>query len=142
MPNISVTVCDDIRIEASRKLILIGVYMGEIIVPFDNFFIPQLNFLFHVDCPREKVPKRAIFEVELPGSTSPQRLEVDVATPNFEGAYTRWIIRQAITFANTLLLPGKIEARVILDEEVFPAVAAWIKKNPDLHEAVPHENTV
>lgn len=114
--------------EITGKLLIIGVYTGSIIIEDDSFAPAQLQFLLNVDCPREEVPQRVVFEIQLPGDTPPHRAEIDVSPVTFEEGHTRWIMRHAVAFRNPMLLPGKIEARVFLDDKAYPAVAAWIEK--------------
>jgi len=135
MPNFNVIVCDDIRLEASSKLILIGVYTGEIVIFSDNHRVPQLNFLFSVDIPVEKIPKKMEFEVSLPGGGASQRSGIEISVPNIPEGNTRWIWRQIIGFVDVFLEPGRIEARVVIDDTEYPVAATWIRKSPDISDS-------
>jgi hypothetical protein len=142
MPNVSVTVCDDIRLEANGKLILIGVYTGNIVIPADDYVTPQISFFFHIDIPRDTHPTKVMCEIGLPGGSPPQRGEIAIAQPAFKEGHTRWVMRHVLGFRNAPLIPGKIEARVYIDDEVYPAVAAWVEKVAMFPGATPIDPTV
>ena len=123
--NVSVIMCDDLRLEVSGKIIIVGMYPSNIVMPTAELVVPQLQFFFTVDFPRDAVPQRLSYEVELPGE-QPQRSDVPVVLPVFQEGHTRWMGRHALTVTSPTLRPGKIQASVITDKGVFPAVAGWV----------------
>lgn len=69
-------VCDHIRIEKSNKLILIGVYGGEIIV---EKFPALLSISFHCSFIVEGEEKINIeFEIHYPGDDSPRKAGISI----------------------------------------------------------------
>jgi hypothetical protein len=131
-PNVVVMTCDDLRIEFNGKLILVGIYPGNITIPANTveLAVNQLQFLFFADFPKEEVPKEITFEVELPGEPA-QRQSITVAVeppPPIQEKHTRWLVRQGLGFVRPVLRLGKIQARMITDGVTYPAVAPWIEQ--------------
>jgi hypothetical protein len=124
-PNVSVIMCDDLRIEMNGKVFIIGMYPNNIVIPNEEVVCPQLQFFFAADFDKGDIPTTLAYEVELPGE-KPQRAEVPVFIPAFEEGHTRWLSRYALTLATPKLRTGKIDARVITEKGVFSAVAGWI----------------
>jgi hypothetical protein len=125
--NATVSICDDIRMEINGKLILIGMYTGNIIISTDNVAVPQMVFLFYVDCKVDEVPRVLEFEATLPGG-EPQTSRVDITEPpHFKPEHTRWYLRHAITLGMPHLSAGKIKARVRLDDKEIELTTPWIE---------------
>ena len=127
--NASVIVCDDIRIEITGKLVLVGVYPGNLSIPQDNMQIPQLQFFFSADFPLDDVPKRLSFEVTLPGQET-QKSEMDLAAPIAEPHHTRWQIRHVLGIAGPVLKTGKVDIRVVADGNECPISSPWVVLAP------------
>jgi hypothetical protein len=126
----SVLVCDDIRLEISGKLIIIGAYTQDIVIPSDEFVVNQIYFLFLAECQRSEPFKSLKFEVTLPGN---EPVAVDMGKPppladDVMPERERLYVRQAIQIPAAKLRPGKIMARVIHDGGVINAGAGWIVK--------------
>lgn len=126
-------VCDDIRQEMSGKLIIIGVYTGDILILHDDFQIGQLIFFFTVDCDIKDTPRKTYFEVVLPdGETTSLTIDAPELIPDEQ--FTRWYIRQTLGIQNKSLRSGKIKAKVICDGEEIRMSAPAIVVPPVVKE--------
>jgi hypothetical protein len=130
MPNVYVLFCDDIRIEITGKLMVWGMYTGDILIPSDGFVVPRLQLLFGVDGPLDSKPTALEIEVTLPGS-EPRLERPAIATlpPAPEGR-TRWAMRHAVLFLGQPLSPGKIKAVVRIDGNEYVPSTPWIVLPP------------
>lgn len=137
--NVTVLVCDEIRIELSGKLFIIGMYTGNIAIPHDDFVIPSINFLFSFDCALSDMPKKVAFEITMPGGVT-NSSQLDVAPPEIKEHHTRWYMRHALGFQNTSLRSGKIEAKIVVDDREIIAGAPWIVIAPP-QESIPVDPT-
>jgi hypothetical protein len=124
--NASLLVCDQIRVENNGKLLLIGVYSGNIAIPFEP--IPQisLTFLFSVDCPIDEYPSKVSYEVTLPNG-SPTRQEITSTPLEPNPNHTRWHFRHVLSVENQPLYTGKIKARVLFNDQELEISSPWIE---------------
>lgn len=124
----SVVVCDDIRVEVNGKLVLIGLYTSDIVIPTDIFTAFQMHFLFMAECVRSDPFKSLRFEVMLPGNdpvsvtaSVPPALD-EKLLPERERMY----VRQDVYISPANLRPGRIMAKVIHERGEIDAHAGWI----------------
>lgn len=125
-----VIVCDDIRTEASGKMIIIGAYTGDIAIFADSDSSPQLTFYFRAECDVDDPFAFIRFEVTLPGE-EPAVFEAALPPPppmplERRRAYVRHIMR----IAPATLRPGKIVAKVVHEKGEIPLSSGWISKVP------------
>jgi hypothetical protein len=137
----SVIVCDDVRAEASGKLIAIGIFTTDIAIFSDEHTAPQLQFLFYAECETNDPFKSIRFEVTLPGEqpvfSEIQKLPPPPPVPGRSRAF----MRQIITIAPAALRPGKIIAKVIHERGEIPLSAGWVTKIP-ANAQTPNSTTV
>lgn len=128
-PHATVLVCDDIRFELDWKILIVGLYTSDIGIPFSPF-VANLSFLFIVETDIKRPPTKISFEVTLP-EQNPVRHDFPVSPiPEMPGR-TTFIIRQLVRVPGAVLIPGRIQTRVILnDAEEINAVSNWIVQNP------------
>lgn len=123
-------VCDDLRLEFNGKTILVGVYNGDIIIPFSPFAAGQLYFIFNFECDVSEIPRNLTFEITLPGQKPlqwPCPIPQDVKIPNErKKAY----VRQPCPIFGPVLNEGRIEAKVIHDMGEIEVAAPWIVQMP------------
>jgi hypothetical protein len=125
--NATVIICEDLRIENTGKVIVIGMHPGNLSIPTEGeTTIAQLIFLFSIDGPLSYLPNRVRFEVEIPGVSQPLSSEMSMETQTFEEKYTRWSARQAIGMRNITAQSGKIAARVWVDDQQLEVSSPWI----------------
>jgi hypothetical protein len=116
--------------EASGKLIIIGVYNNDIVIPTDEFTATQMQFLFSAECLRSDPFQFVKFEVTLPGNdpliAAPEHI---VQVPDtYMPERKRLYIKQAIAVTAVKLRPGRILARVIHEKGEIPVRGGWIVK--------------
>jgi hypothetical protein len=132
----SLLVFDDMRVEISGKLLLVGVYPHDIVIPSEPFLIGQLHFFFNFRCGLDEIPKNLAFEVTLP-KQKPVRMDFKIPekiNPPLEGR-KNWIVRHNVPIFGTTLHAGKIGARVIADETEIDAGGPWIVLAPPVPQA-------
>jgi hypothetical protein len=136
MRSATLLACDDIRIEANGKLIIIGVYTGNIVLLAPEMPGTNLTFMFNLDVPIDEVPKNVAFEVVLPGE-EPDRHALEITGPKLEPHHTRWCLKQVVVAAGKTLRPGRIDAKVVCDGEEIRVSAPWIvaPQNPEATSA-------
>jgi hypothetical protein len=128
--NVSLLVCDDLRLEVNGKLFLIGLYSGNIITFQEGGIVPALHFLFSIDMPIDRPPGDVILEVTLPGEET-QRAQLEVGMPADVGpGHTRLTFRHVISVANVPLRAGKIIASANLGGVAHPFSTPWIVVAP------------
>jgi hypothetical protein len=117
--------------ENTGKMILIGSYTGDIIVPVEGFTIPKLAFLFTIDTPLAERPKHIDFELQFPGDDEPIAFQLEVDEPlEVRPEHTRWYLRQIVGTQNRPLRLGRIRATVVCDGEAIDMSAPWITLAP------------
>jgi hypothetical protein len=134
--NVTLLVCDDIRVEGNGKLIVIGLYPGNVIVPTPDYVCSQLLFLFNIDTDIKDRPAIVELSIALPGE-EPVTGTIQMVHGEVQPEYTRWHIRQVLAISNSPLRPGKIVATATLDGEPHPVSSAWIEVAPTV---APSEN--
>jgi hypothetical protein len=129
--NIDATlmVCDDVRMEVNGKLILIGVYTGDIAIPADGSISPHLMFLFVAEGQLTRQPAEVTFELMLPGD-EPRRTSIKLPAFVVPEGRTKWTVRQVLGLQNIVLHPGHATAKVICDGEETAISAPWIVVAP------------
>lgn len=138
--NASMIICDDLRMEVTGKLFLIGVYPGNIGIPVEGSIAGQLMFFFSFDCPIEDTPANITFEIILPGER-PEQATVSVNRPEPDGKHTRWFMRQVIAVQGKTLRAGKILARVTADNAEVDISSPWIEIGPQMTFAPPRQDS-
>lgn len=124
--NVSVITCDDIRLEATGKAMLIGVYPGDLSIPTETATTPHINFFFSVDGELATRPGEIKFQVKLPEQEAADTTVSQLAQIAPVEGRTRWSVRHGMGFANAVLRPGRILATVIVDGEEYSAAAPWV----------------
>jgi hypothetical protein len=126
-----VTICDDVRIEISGKLIMIGVYTNHIIIPTEPFIAPQLVFNFYAESDINDPFTSVTFEVNLPQQPI-QRVDIPLGMPAkpVNPQWTRWFVRQPMIVRPAILHFGRIDTKVIHDRGELEAGGAWILSTP------------
>ncbi len=124
--NVSLLVCDEIRIEITGKLIIIGLYTGDISVPVDGTFIQRLNFLFSVDGPLSSKPDEVQFKLTLPKTETNLSVGPVGTFLNPGGLRKKWLLRHSVGVVNQQLYSGKIMASVIFNGEEHIPSTPWI----------------
>ena len=125
-------VCDDLRMEVTNKMLIVGGYTGDITINAEPFSVNTLHFMFQIDVPVADNPRTIVAEVTLPND-EPRQSSAELA-PNLvvpEGR-KRWVFRQLVTFYRHNLRPGKISARVIVNDQEIDVPAPWIVLQPDI----------
>jgi hypothetical protein len=121
----TVTICDDVRLEFGGKLFIIGAFTADILVPAPEMTSARLVFLFHIDTEYQPVPRRIVSEVTLPGEAPLRQEDVLQPLPQAPERSRIWF-RHSVLANNATLRPGKIRARVMIDDEEVEVAAAWI----------------
>ena len=136
MSSATLLVCDDIRIEANGKLIIIGVYTGNILILSPEMPGTNLTFMFSLDVPIGEIPRSVAFEVVLPGE-KPDRHSLEITDPKLEPHHTRWYLKQVVVAGGKTLRLGRIDAKVVCDGEEILVSAPWIVAplNPEVTSA-------
>jgi hypothetical protein len=60
-------VADDIRSETSGKLLIVGLYTQDIVIPLEQFIVPQLAILFAMEGAQTERHPNISFAVSFPG---------------------------------------------------------------------------
>ena len=74
---------DDIRIEITGKMILIGQYVGDLVLIPGPMILDRLSVLFTARWPRETKPKQLGIRVEIPGQPHISQVLPAPAMPDF-----------------------------------------------------------
>ena len=126
-------VCDDVRVEASGKLIFVGMYSTDITIPTDPFVATQLMVYFRFVGDIGETPKSASFEVTLPGNEpvkfAPPIPDAFFQTPIPPGR-TKWHGQQVVVMRPATLRAGHILGKIVHDKGETEVDLPWIVHTP------------
>jgi hypothetical protein len=134
----TVIVADDIRMELSGKLFVVGLYTDDITLPFEPFIAPQMSVLFTVEAAHPEHPKFLNFSITLPGEKImewtqplnwPQQPELPSDTPEHL-IRKRWTVKVPYNLGIVTLRSGPIETRIWYDKNVVIPTRYWIRHTP------------
>jgi hypothetical protein len=125
----SVVVCDNILSDITAKIYLYGLYPVDISIPGNELLVNQLAFYFSIFTPNERPFKHVILRVTPPESATTEMnyplagVHDAVKNPN----RPKMIFRAPLLLQQILLKVGKIETKVILDnDEELDAGGIWV----------------
>jgi hypothetical protein len=123
----SVIVSDDFFYSIAGKVSLSGVYIQDLVVPFDGSPIGQLVFFFTIETPKERPFKTVSIKIQFPGQ-EPKFTPIPIFPRVFQTdpRRTKIVIKQPILIQQISLSPGKIQATVIHEEGEIDAGVIWI----------------
>lgn len=104
-------VCDDARIEASKKLLIVGMYTDVIVVSAPDRALPQIAFVFGIERTGDLRPSTASFKLDGPEGTLIQENTFPVGNKD-KRANVNNLIFHAVAMP---LLEGKYTARLVVD---------------------------
>jgi hypothetical protein len=114
--NAMVIVSDDLRVEATGKYTIVGVYTGNIGIPSEPFVTSQLVFTFLIETDVSDPLSSLTVQVTLPGNP-PVRLEPPIIAadrlPEIPREAKRWFYRIPLFIQPAILRTGFAEAKVI-----------------------------
>jgi hypothetical protein len=129
--NASLIICDDVRVEFNGKVIMIGVYTGDMLIPAEPFIASQLYFFFYIDTPIDESPNKVTLEVTMPQQDA-SRWEFPIPEITSQPGRTKFVFKQPVSLLNPILHCGRIAARVLLDEKSLDVATMWITKPQQL----------
>jgi hypothetical protein len=112
-----VLAADDLRTEIGGKYIIVGVYTGGIVIPHEEFVVPQLVFLITAVTDINEPFKRIAGEVTLPGA-APVKVDSKIAdVSNPSPLARRWITRIPIFIRPAVLRStGTIYVKILHEQ--------------------------
>jgi hypothetical protein len=106
-------VADDWVTTISGKVNISGIYGTDISIPVDPFTASQLVFAFIIETSPEDPYQSLEIRVTLPGGDT-RNLHLPISRfKDGEADKIRWCLKYPLLFANPILRPGPIEAKVI-----------------------------
>jgi hypothetical protein len=125
-------VCDEIRLEMTGKLILIGTYTSDMMIPAPGFVTPQMVFFLIFEGPLAERPTEGCkFEVTLPGQKpSEWPIIFQPNPPPVPEGRTKFIMRHGWAIQSPVLNPGHIKGRVITSKGEISVGGPWITLPP------------
>jgi hypothetical protein len=130
-----VTICDDVRVETSGKLILIGVYPNHhLAIPTEPFGATQLVFNFYAESDITEPFTSVTLEVTLPKQPA-QRFDMPMGIPSPpQPGWTRWFVRHPMVLRPAVLYFGRITTKVIHDKGETEATGGWVVPSTPIAE--------
>jgi hypothetical protein len=124
----TVLICDDMRVENTGKIILVGIYPGELSILSDPSILSQICFFVSIDMPIDEIPKAITTEITLPNQAP--NVTTSEITPDIESlkkpGRRKFLFRQLVGLRNVPLSPGRIELKVRCDETEIEVATPWI----------------
>lgn len=129
----SMIVADDIRREASGKLIVVGVYINDISIATEPWYAP-LAVLFNIEAPHPHHPYSIEIEVTLPGEP-PRRWNYPLTWPDLPPNFSyeerpKWSLKVPFYLGIATLRQGPITGSVTADGETTSFAPLWIQLQP------------
>jgi len=123
----SVIICDDLLVSLSGRFNVTGIFTGDIGIPSSPSFAAQFVFLFTIETDIDDQYQSLAVEVTFPGQQQPLRMDIPIGTPipPMPGR-TRWTLRWPMLIQQIMLIPGRIEAKVIHEKGEILTNGAWI----------------
>lgn len=125
-------IADDIRTEASGKLIVVGMYTNDIALPFEPFVVPQLYVLFTIEGDHPEHPDALTLRVTLPGEKEVTQY-IPLTWPSPERALSpddirqRWTLKAPFPLGFCTLRPGGIRGSISVGAETVQLARFWIR---------------
>jgi hypothetical protein len=109
------------------KTTLVGIYTGDITVAVDGQTVNQMVFYFIVQGDLSDVPKTMALEVKLPGlGPTTREIPMDRNALVATAERTKWFVKVPVPIFGAPLRSGKIEAKVVFDNEEIHLAPQWI----------------
>ena len=114
------TVCDDVFISLSGKLVMNGVYTSDLGVVGQEAFLPQIVFVIILELPlTEAYPLSLVARITIPGPSMIER-QFNLALPPVISERKSFSFYLPVLVQNVAVRPGQIDACVIFpDGELF-----------------------
>lgn len=130
-------IADDIRAEASGKLIMVGVYTNDIMLPSEPFVVPQLYVLFAIEGDHPEHPESLTLRVTLPGEKEiTQHVPLSWPKPGMvsspEDVRQRWTLQVPFSLGFSTLRPGGIRGAISVGAETVPLTRKWLRLSEPL----------
>lgn len=125
----SLLVCDDLQVSINGKWSAYGIYVGDIGIPSDEQFSPQIVFVFTAETSKDHPWKSLAFQVLFPGDDAPKRMEIPLhafPTPSEENERKSLLLRTPFLIQNQKLRPGQIQASIVDETGELFIQAPWI----------------
>ena len=137
----SFIIADDVRREASGKLFVVGMYTNDIIIPLEQFIIPQMSLIFAIEGEHPDRPPAIFFEVTFPGEET-KTMNVPLNWPSVPISEipidrTRWTLKYVMPMGIITLRAGAIKANIGYANERVPLTPFWIRHVPPATEGGP-----
>lgn len=125
--------CDEARREASRKLLLIGVYTDTILIPLDTAELPRVAFVFSYTRLTDEQPESGTFRLEGPNGIVLPETTFSIEQGNLEFKSSNMMIQAG----GVAVTPGDYRAVFTVNNSTEFVGEFTVRQDPTLLQLLP-----